>query len=164
MGGKAVTCYDDLLVELIEVVKNIEELFLGFFFADNKLKIVDDENVEFAEFEIELLATTEFNGVDEIGVKVRDRGVEDFEAGVFFEKFVTDGLDEVSLAKAWAAIEEKGVIAFAGCIDDAAGGGNSEIIIGANYEIIKSVFGIKASVARVVFLEILADGFDATLN
>ena len=42
---EAIASDDNLLVELIEVVEDIEELFLGFFFADDELEIVDDEDV-----------------------------------------------------------------------------------------------------------------------
>ena len=69
-----------------------------------------------------------------------DGGIEDFEAGVFFEEFITDGLDEVSFTETWSTIEKEWVITTAGCINNTAGSGNSEVIIGADDEIIKSIF------------------------
>ena len=75
---EAVASDDDLFIELIEVVEDIEEFLLGFFLVDDKLEVVDDENVEFAEFEVEFFTFAEFDGIDEVGVEVGNRGVENF--------------------------------------------------------------------------------------
>jgi len=49
-GWRSVGADDDLLVVLLEVVKGVEEFFLAFFFAFEKLHVVDDEDVVFAVF------------------------------------------------------------------------------------------------------------------
>ena len=130
---------------------------MGFFFINDELEVINNENIEFAKLKIEFLAFTGADGVDKIRIKVRDRGVENFKARVFFEKLVADGLNKVGFAEAWAAVEKEGIIAGAWGIDDAFGGGDSKIIIGADDEIIEGIFGIKA----VVFGGLVLGGFGA---
>ena len=74
--------YDDLLIELVEGVEDIEEFLLGFFFADDELEIIDDEAVEGAEFLTKFFTFATANGVNEIGIKVGDGGVENLELWV----------------------------------------------------------------------------------
>jgi hypothetical protein len=136
LAGETIGSDDDLFIKLIEVIEDIEEFLLGFFFTDNELEIVDDEDVEFAEFEIEFVAFAKADGIYEVGVEVGDRGVEDFEGRVFTEKFVADGLDEMGFAEARATIEEEWVVTFAWGVDNAASGGDRKVIIGADDEII----------------------------
>ena len=157
MTGEAVASDDNLLVELVEVVENIEEFLLGFFLTDDELEIVDDEDVEFAEFKVEFFAFAEFNGVDEIGIEVGDGSVEDFEGRVAREEGVADGLDEVGFAEAGAAVEEEGVVAGAGGVDDAAGGGNGEVVVATDDEIIKGVFGVETGGGIVGFADVVTD-------
>ena len=161
LGGEAVASDDDLFIELIEVVEDIEEFFLGFFLVDDELEVVDDENVEFAEFEVEFLAFAEFDGVDEVGVEVRNWGVENLEGGVFAEKFVTDGLDEVGFTKTRTAIEEKGVVAAARSVDDAASGGDREVVVGADDEVFESVFFVEIGLIGGGFFQATLGAFDA---
>ena len=144
LTGEAIGSDDDLFIELVQVIEDVEEFFLGFLFADNELEIVDDEDVEFAEFEIEFVAFAKADGINEVGVEVGDGGVEDFEGRVFAEKFVADGLDEMGFAEARATIEEEWVVAFAWGVDNAAGGGDRKVIIRADDEIIQGVFLIEA--------------------
>ena len=164
LGREAIASDDDLFVELIEIVKDVEEFFLGLFLADDELEIVDDEDVEFAEFKIEFFTFTEFYGVDKIGVEMRNRGVEDFQRGVFSQKFIADGLDEVGFAEARAAIEEERVIAAARGVDDTASGGNGEIVIRTDDEVIEGVFRVKTRFAGLVGFEILGIGFNASFD
>ena len=97
---------------------------MGFFLVNDELEIIDNKNIEFAEFEIEFLTFTGAYSINEIGVEVRDRSIEDFKARVFFKEFVTDGLDEVGFAEAGTTVEEEWIIACAWGIDDAFSGRN----------------------------------------
>ena len=79
MGRETIGGDDDLFIELVEVVENIKEFFLGFFLADDKLEVVNNEDVEFTEFKVELVAFAEADRIDEVGIEVGDGSVEDFE-------------------------------------------------------------------------------------
>ena len=73
-----------MFVKLIEVVKDVEKFFLGFFFINNKLKIINNETVKFLEFAIKFFAFAVLDSINEVGVEVGDGGVEDFVVGVVF--------------------------------------------------------------------------------
>ena len=49
----------------------------------------------------------------------------------------------MSFAKAWAAIEEEGIVANTWGINDAFCGSDGEVVVGADDEIIDSVLGIE---------------------
>lgn len=74
------------------------------------------------------------DSIYEFGVKMGNGGVEDFIVRIATEKFVTNGLDEVGFAKSGPTIEEKGIILGARCINDAFGGREGEVVVGANDE------------------------------
>ena len=58
----------------------------------------------------------------------------------------------MGFAEAWATVEEEWIVAVAWGIDDTAGGGDGEIIVGTDDEVIESVFVIEAGfvVARLL--------------
>ena len=98
------------------------------------------------EFAVEFFAFAGTDSVDEIGIEVGDRGVEDFVVGVFLDEFVTDGLNEMGFTEPGAAVKKEGIVTVAGGIDDVLSGGESEVVIGADDERIKRVFGIETGV------------------
>ena len=53
-------------------------------------------------------------------------------------------MDEVGFAEARTTIEKERIIAAARGVDDATSGGNGEIVIGADDEVIESVFFVEA--------------------
>ena len=107
LTGEAITSDDDLFAALIEVVKNIKEFFLGFFLADDELEIIYNEAVEGLVFLTKFFTATGADIVNELRVKIRDGGVEDFIVGVAMREVVADGLDEVSLAETRSTVEEE---------------------------------------------------------
>ena len=83
LAREAIRGNDDLLVELIEVIEDIEEFFLGFFLIHDELEVIDDEAVELLEFVVEFFAFAGTDGVDEIGIEVRNGSVKDFKGRIF---------------------------------------------------------------------------------
>jgi len=65
-----------------------------------------------------------------------DGGVKDFKGRVFFEEFVADSLDKVSFAETGTTVEEERVVTVARGIDNATGGGDGEIVVGADDEVV----------------------------
>ena len=130
----------------MEVIKDIEEFFLRFFFADDELEIINDKAVEFLEFSAKFFAFAVSDGINEVGVKIGDGGVEDFVRGVVFNKFVADGLDEVGFAKTGATVKEEGVTASAGCVDNTTSGSDGDIVVGADDKTVDGVLRVKAVV------------------
>ena len=83
LAREAIRGNDDLLVELIEVIEDIEEFFLGFFLVHDELEVIDDEAVELLEFVVKFFAFAGTDGVDEIGIEVRNGSVKDFKRRIF---------------------------------------------------------------------------------
>ena len=135
---------NNLFVELVEIIEDIKEFFLGFFFVFDKLDVVDNETIEVLEFAVKIFTFTRTDEVNKFGIEVGDGGVEDFEVGMETEKLIADSLDEVSFAETGAAVEEKRVLAFAGGVDNASCGSNGNVVITTDDEIIKGIFTIKA--------------------
>ena len=92
----------------------------------------------------EFFAFATTDGVNEIGVKVGNGSVEDFEVGITINEFVTDSLDKMGLAEAGATVEEKRVWVGAWMVDDTFGGGDGEVVVATDDEIIESIFLIEA--------------------
>ena len=152
-----------MLIELVEIVEDVEELFLGFFLIDDELEVVDNETIEFFELTAELFAFAVLDGVDKIGIEVRDGGVEDFVVGVALQELIADSLDEVSFAEARAAVEEEWIATRAWSVDDAFGGGSGDVVVGADDEVVESVFAVKAVVFDAAF-DVVFDRLDATAD
>ena len=149
LGRETVGSDDDLFIELIEVVEDVEEFLLRFFFTDDELEIIYNEAVELAEFEIEFVAFAEANRINEIGIEMSDGGIEDFKGRVLLQECIADGLDEVGFAKTRATIQEERVVAVARGIDDAPGSGKGKVVVGADDETIEGVFGVEAGLVRI---------------
>lgn len=146
LGGETVAADDDLLIFLVKFVEGVEEFILAFFFADDELEVVNNEDVEFAVFvgeAVEFLA----HGFYEVVIKLLNGDVEDFHVWVLFDQFVADGLDEMGFAKSRATIDEIWVIAFTGVLYDGVGGADGKIVIATYYIVIEAVFGVEAVVA-----------------
>ena len=126
-----------------EDVEGVEELGLGALGAGEELDVVDHEEVDIAE------AVTEFNeallgdGLDE-GVH-KGFGGDVHDAEVFAEglEAVADGLHEVGLAEADAAVDEEGVIDARAGFGDGLGGGMGEAVGLADDEIVEGVVAVE---------------------
>ena len=67
----------------------------------------------------------------------------------------------MSFSKTRATIKEERIVAVAGGVNDAAGGGDGEVVVGADDEIVESIFIIEAGFVTAGML-IREGGFDAT--
>jgi hypothetical protein len=91
----------------------------------------------------ELVHLAGLDGVDEL-VDERVAGeVEDSGAGVAIEEVLTDGLQQVGLSEADAAVDEQGVVRLAGLLGDGDAGGVGEAVIGAGDEVVEDVVGVE---------------------
>ncbi len=130
---------DDLLGVAVEGVEGVEELFLGFFLAGEELDVVDEEDVDGAVLVAEAGHLVEARGVGEVVDELLAGDVAD--GGVGLEAFylVADGVHEVGLAHADAAVEEERVVGLGGSLGDGDGGGEGELVAGAGDEAVEVV-------------------------
>ena len=121
-----------MFIELIKVIENIEEFFLGLFFADDKLKVINNKTIEFFKFTIKIFTLTILDGVDKVGIEMGNWCVKDFIVRIVFKKFVANSLNKVGFAEAWSTIKKEWVTASARVFNNAFSGGNGDIIIATN--------------------------------
>ena len=101
---------DDLLLRVVEGVEGVEELLLGLLLLLEELDVVDEEHVDRAVAVLEALDAVVAEGVDEVVGEGLEGHVADLEAGVVAKRVVADGLQEVGLAEADAAVDEERVV------------------------------------------------------
>ena len=62
----------------MHIIKDIEELFLTLFLTNDKLKIIDNQNIKFLKLFMEILHVTFSHRINKISVKMIDRRIENF--------------------------------------------------------------------------------------
>ena len=94
----------------------------------------------------EFLNVAAAHGVDELVGEFFTGEVNDAAAGVVAEQFLTDGLHQVGLAEAGAAVDEQRVVAGLGFAGDGLAGGVGELVVGSDHEASKSVGGVESGI------------------
>ncbi len=149
---------DDLLHRLVERIEGVEELFLGALFAGEELDVVDQEDVDVAELVAEAGHLVVADGVDHLVGEFFTGDVGD--GGVRLAAFyvVADGVHEVGLAHADAAVEEEGVVGAGGSFGDGLCGGHGELVSGADDKGVELVLGIELGGGAPVEAGLLGSG------
>ena len=65
IGGRLVRRDDDLFSRLHQIVKGVEEFFLGVFLADQELQVIDHQHIDAAQLFLELHRLVAADGGDE---------------------------------------------------------------------------------------------------
>ncbi len=91
-------------------VEGVEELLLGAFLAGDELDVVDQQDVDAPVALAELLGLLSADRVDELVGELLARRVGDPLLRVARQDRVPDGVHQVRLAEATAAVDEQGVI------------------------------------------------------
>ena len=132
--GRPVGGDDDLFAELVEVVENMEELFLSRLGAREKLDVVDHEDVGFAEDLADGADVAVADGVDHEAHEFFRRDQDHPRVGIAREDEVADRLHEVGLAQADASVNKKRVVNLAGILRHGLRGCVREPVVGAHDE------------------------------
>ena len=99
----------------------MEELFLGAVLVVEELDVVDQQQVERA-VALEDVEALLLVGPHHVGVVVLGVHIADHRARITAEDLVADGVDEVGLAEAHAAVYKQRVVGRAGILRDLHGG------------------------------------------
>ena len=113
IGGK-----DDLLAVLVDRVERVEELLLRPFLVGDELDVVDEEEVDPSIAATELVDLALLDRGDEFVGELLARRIHDPLAGELGDDLVADGMHQVGLAEAHAAVQEKRVVGVAGTLRD----------------------------------------------
>jgi hypothetical protein len=108
--GRAIAGDDDLLHRVVQGVEGVEELLLRALFAGKELDVVDEKNVDAAEFIAEAGHLVVAQRVDHVVGELLAGYVADGGLRLAALDLVPDGLHEMGLAHADAAVERR-----AGC-------------------------------------------------
>ena len=118
---------DDLLVDLVQRIEGVEELFLRPVFPREELNVVDEQHVDRAVLVPELAHASSGDGADHLVGELLRRQVDDALAREAVVHLMADGVHQVRLAQAHAAVEEQRVVAVARCFGHGLGGRVGEL-------------------------------------
>src|SRR5690606_27761554 len=108
LARRAVSRKHDLLARLVQRVEDVEEFLLRLLLAAEELYVVDDEQVNLAVEQRELADAVVLDGLDELGGEALAGDVE-HRLGAVRLDVVADGLNQVRLAEADAAVDHERV-------------------------------------------------------
>ncbi len=132
--GRAVAGDDDLLHALVQGVEGVEELLLGALLAGEELDVVDEQHVHVAEAVAEAGHLVVADGVDHLVGELLAGDVADGGVRLAALHVVADGVHQVGLAHADAAVEEERVVGLGGALGDGLRGGHGELVAAADDE------------------------------
>ena len=104
---------DDLLAVLVDRVERVEELFLRPLLVGDELDVVDEQEVDPPVAGAELVDLALLDRGDELVGELLGRGVDDALARELGDDLVADGVHQVGLAEAHAAVQEERVVGVA---------------------------------------------------
>ena len=119
---------DDLLAVLVDRVERVEELFLGPLLVGDELDVVDEEQVDPPVAGPELVDLALLDRGDELVGELLARRVDDPLARELGDHLVADGVHQVGLAEADAAVQEERVVGVAGALGDRQARGVGEAV------------------------------------
>ena len=119
---------------LEQLVEGVEKLLLGAFFAAEDLDVVDQQHVGRAVVPVERLHAVELDAVDHLVHEALAGDVDDLHAGVVIHQRAADGVHQVRLAHAHAAVDEQRIVDPGGHGGHGLRRGMGELIAGSHHE------------------------------
>ena len=114
---------DDLLALRHHRLEGVEELFLRAVLAGEELDVVDQEQVQRMVVALEIVERLALVGLDHVGHVLVGMHVAHAHAGTGRDHGIADGVDQVGLAQAHAAVQEQRVVGRAGVLGHLQRGG-----------------------------------------
>ena len=124
-------------------------------FCGEELDVVDEQQIHGAEAVAEAGHLVVAHGADHLVGELLRGDVGDGRAGLAQLHLMTDGVHEVRLAHAHAAVEEERVVSLGGLLGDGHGGGAGELIAGSADEAVEGVARIELRGGRPVEARLL---------
>jgi hypothetical protein len=138
----------NLMARLVEGVEGVEEFLLRSLFAGQGVHVVEEEEVDGAVGLAEKGHAAQPNGGDELVDELFGGDVANAGLGPGGGEVVTDGVEEVGLAKAGTAVNEQGVVGLAGILGDGLSSGAGELVGGAGNEGSEGIPGVEGRARR----------------
>ncbi len=156
--GGGVARNHDLLLVIVQLIEGVKELFLGALFIAQELYIVDEEDVGLAIALVKLLHAFGAYAGNHVIHEALAGGIDDAHGAVAIDQLAADGVHQVGLAHADAAVQEKRIVAARGVGGDGFGGGVSELVAGADDEGIEGEFRVEGGGGGFGFARTVAQG------
>ena len=137
---------DDLLARVVQGVEGVEEFLLGLLLAGDELDVVDEQDVSAAVFGLEGLHALIAHAGDELVGEFLGGDILHPFVGVLFQHRVTDGVHQMGLAQAGAAVDEQGIVGTAGAGGYGHGRRVGELVGFAHHEGVEGVAGVEGGV------------------
>src|SRR6185312_651034 len=141
--GGTVAGDHDLLHGFVQRVEGVEELFLGAFLLGQELDIVHQQYIHAPELVAEADHLVVTQRVDHLVGELLTGDVADGRLGLAPLDLVSDGLHEMGLAHAHAAVEEERVVGLRWTFRYRLAGGVRKLVAAADYECVKGITRIQ---------------------
>ena len=147
--GRPVGRQDDLLAVLVDRVERVEELFLRPFLVGDELDVVDEQQVDAPVARPEVVDLALLDAGDELVGELLAGRVDDALAREARQHLVADGVHQVGLAEAHAAVQEERVVGVAGSLGHGQAGGVGQTVGRADDEVAERVARVEAGAAAL---------------
>ncbi len=138
-GRRAIGRHDDLTSVLVQSVEGVEKLFLRGFLSLQEVHVIDQQEITLAETPAKLVGGTSLNGVDVLVGKLFRAHVENSQRRISLQKFMRDGLHEVSLPDPCCAVDKERIVDSTRCLRDGKRGSSCNFVGFADDELIERV-------------------------
>ena len=139
----------DLLAVLVDGVERVEELFLRPLLVRDELDVVDEQQVDAPVARPEVVDAALLDAGDELVGELLAGHVDDPLAREAGDDRVADGVHQVRLAEAHAAVQEQRVVGVSGALRDRQARGMREAVGGADDEGPEGVARVEADRAAL---------------
>ena len=129
LARRTVTGKDNLLVAVVQGVEGVKKLLLRAFLAPKKLDIVNHQDIRVAILLAEFHQCAVLDGIDELVGKLLAGKVNHARGFLVVDHVVADGLQQVRLAQAASAVNEKGIVDLGGRLGDRHGGSLRKLVV-----------------------------------
>ena len=156
--GRAVAGDDDLLHRLVQRVEGMEELLLGALLLREELDVVDEQHVDVAKLVAEAGHLVVAQRVDHLVGELLAGDIADGGLRLAALDLVADGLHQMGLAHADAAVEEERVVGLGRTLGHGLAGGVGKLVAAADDEGVEGVARVELGRAVPVEAGLRAGG------
>ena len=121
-----------MLVGIKQGVERVEEFFLHAFLTGEELDVVNQQYIHLPVLLAKFGQCAVLDGADEFIGELFAGNVADVRGAFVDGHEMADGLHQVGLAKADAAVDEQRIVRFCRRLGDRESGGMSEVVVGAD--------------------------------
>ena len=136
-------------MRFVECVEGMEKFFLDTLFTGKELNVVNEQDVGLAITLAEFNELVVLDPIDELVGELFTGKVGHPCVWALTNHLLSDGMQQVGLAKSYSSIKEQGIVGFTRRLSNGKSGAVSHSIIGSNDKGVKSVERVEFGRSRV---------------